>query len=86
MFDVPGSGNLDDSSLVSCVNLGQLAFLKFHRFLSRPEIATFTSLVTKIGQWPDLGNLGRTILEQRGMMSLVTVDKSGQVQVPWQLE
>ena len=41
------------------------------------------SLEMMIGQWPDLGNLERTNLEQVCLMLDETRDRSGQVHVLW---
>ena len=59
------------------VNLSQLAFLKFQRFLFRLLIFTLVLVPMMIGQWPDLGNLSRTIRSQLCAETLGTKDKSG---------
>jgi hypothetical protein len=72
-----GSGRSSTSESVKVVNLSQLAFLKFHRFLLRLLILMLMSQWTRMGQWPERGNLSRTILPHSGAMSVETNVRSG---------
>ena len=73
---VVGSGREYVSLVVSSLNFGPSSFLEFHLLFGMLESWSLMSLEIMIGQLPDLGNLGRTNLEQVCLMLDETSDRS----------